>query len=83
MAKRALVEGLEDAEVIGHNEEHLVLRTPRAAEWPVGRMTLAWPWHICPTVAWHDQAWVFLRGQSAGVWPVAARGRQKATRPAG
>ena len=81
MAKRARVEGLEDAEIIGHNEEHLVLRTPRAAEWPVGRTTLAWPWHICPTVAWHDQAWVFDKGEPVGVWPVAARGRQKVSRP--
>ena len=80
LAKRARVEGLEDAEIIGHNEEHLVLRTARAAEWPVGRTTLAWPWHICPTVAWHDQAWVFERGQAVGVWPVAARGRQKVSR---
>jgi len=80
LAKRARVEGLEDAEIIGHNEEHLVLRTSRAAEWPVGRTTLAWPWHICPTVAWHDQAWVFEKGQAVGVWPVAARGRQKVSR---
>jgi len=80
MAKRALVEGLEEAEVIGHNEEHLVLRTPLANHWPVGRMALAWPWHICPTVAWHDQAWLFNQGQSAGVWRIAARGRQKVAR---
>ena len=77
MAKRAVVAGLEDAEVVGHNEEHLVLRTVRAAEWPVGRMALAWPWHICPTVAWHDQAWVYEEGKPAGAWMIAARGRQK------
>lgn len=80
MAKRALIEGLEDGEIVGHNEEHLVLRTPRAEAWPVGRLALAWPWHICPTVAWHDQVWVYEGGKSAGVWRVAARGRQKATR---
>lgn len=80
MAKRAVIEGLEDGEIVGHNEEHLVLRTQSAEAWPVGRLTLAWPWHICPTVAWHDQVWVYEEGKPAGVWQVSARGRQKATR---
>ena len=34
-----------------HSEEHLVLETPRAAEFKIGDVLYGVPWHICPTVA--------------------------------
>lgn len=73
---RLTLEGLEGARAVIHNEEHLVVETPDTAQWPVGRATLAWPVHACPTSAWHDEALAIdSAGQVAAVWPIDARGR--------
>jgi D-serine deaminase-like pyridoxal phosphate-dependent protein len=72
---RVVLFGLEDATAVGHSEEHLVLETPRAADFPVGSVLYGVPWHVCPTVALHDQAVVVRDGRADGHWRVAARGR--------
>jgi D-serine deaminase-like pyridoxal phosphate-dependent protein len=72
---RVVLFGLEDATAVGHSEEHLVLETPRAADFPVGTPIYGVPWHVCPTVALHDEAVVVRRGRAAERWPVVARAR--------
>ena len=72
---RAVLFGLEDATAVGHSEEHLVLETERAADFPVGSVLYGVPWHVCPTVALHDQAAVIRGGRADGHWRVTARGR--------
>jgi D-serine deaminase-like pyridoxal phosphate-dependent protein len=72
---RVVLFGLEDARAVGHSEEHLVLETERAAGFPVGSVLYGVPWHVCPTVALHDQAVVIRGGRADGHWPVTARGR--------
>ena len=72
---RAVLVGLEDAVAVGHSEEHLVLETPRAADFPVGTPIYGVPWHVCPTVALHDEAVVVRDGRAVERWPVVARAR--------
>ena len=49
--------------------------TPQADRYAVGDCLHGIPWHICPTVALHDEV-VVVRNQRGGErWKVAARGR--------
>jgi len=68
--------GLDDAEPVVHSEEHLTLRTARAAEFKVGDCLYGIPRHICPTVALYDRAHVIRSGKLAGQWPITARARK-------
>lgn len=72
---RVRIFGLEDATFAMHSEEHLVVETPRAAEFPVGTVVYALPRHVCPTVALHEQAVVVRDGRAVDRWHVAARTR--------
>ena len=67
--------GLEDATAVGHSEEHLVLETDRAADFPVGSTLYGLPWHVCPTVALHGEAVVVRNGRAEGRWQIVARAR--------
>jgi D-serine deaminase-like pyridoxal phosphate-dependent protein len=72
---RVVLFGLEDATAVGHSEEHLVLETGRAGDFPVGSALYGVPWHVCPTVALYNDAVVVRQGRAEGRWPVTARGR--------
>jgi D-serine deaminase-like pyridoxal phosphate-dependent protein len=74
-ARRVQLLDLPDAEFPAHSEEHLVVTTPRAAEFPVGSALLALPIHICPTCALHRRAFVIEAGQWIAQWEVVARDR--------
>jgi len=67
--------GLPDARATGHSEEHLTVETARADEFPVGSVLYGLPWHICPTVALHQEAVVIRNGRAEERWPVVARAR--------
>lgn len=73
---RVRIFGLEDATFPMHSEEHLVVQTPRAAEFPVGTVLYAVPRHVCPTVALHAEVVVVEGGRALDRWPVTARGRR-------
>ncbi len=73
---RVIFPALPEARVVMHNEEHLVLETPRAAEFPVGSVLYGIPWHICPTVALHSHVHLAQDGIAVDRWPVVARARQ-------
>jgi D-serine deaminase-like pyridoxal phosphate-dependent protein len=72
---RVIFPALLEARVVMHNEEHLVLETPRAAEFPVGSVLYGVPWHICPTVALHSHVHLAQDGRAVDRWPVVARAR--------
>jgi D-serine deaminase-like pyridoxal phosphate-dependent protein len=72
---RVQIFGLEDAKAVGHSEEHLVLETDRAGDYPVGSMLYGIPWHVCPTVALHNEAVVVRNGRAEERWQVVARAR--------
>jgi D-serine deaminase-like pyridoxal phosphate-dependent protein len=73
---RAIFPALPDAKPVVHSEEHLVLETPRAAEFPVGSVLGAIPWHICPTVALQSFVHVSHANRVDAIWPVVARTRR-------
>ncbi|MBL9175130.1 MAG: D-TA family PLP-dependent enzyme [Verrucomicrobiales bacterium] len=73
---RVRIFGLEDATFVGHSEEHLVIETPRAAEFPVGHIFYALPRHVCPTVALQSEVAVVRDGRVTESWPVTARARR-------
>jgi D-serine deaminase-like pyridoxal phosphate-dependent protein len=73
---RVIFPALPDAQPVMHNEEHLVLETDRAADFPVGTPLAGIPWHICPTMALHAFVHVVRTGADATeTWPVTARTR--------
>ena len=67
--------GLSDARFTGHSEEHLTIETDRAGDYPVGSALYGIPWHICPTVALHQEAVVVRNGRAEEHWQVVARAR--------
>jgi len=67
--------GLPNTRAVGHSEEHLVLETNRAGEFPVGSCFYGMPWHICPTVALHNEAVVVRSGRADERWQVVGRAR--------
>lgn len=73
---RVIFPALPDAQAVVHSEEHLVLETARAAEFPVGTAIYGLPWHICPTTALHDTVQVVRGGRVAEQWRVEARARR-------
>jgi D-serine deaminase-like pyridoxal phosphate-dependent protein len=73
---RVIFLNLPDCTAVMHSEEHLVVETPRAAEWKVGDCLYGVPWHICPTVALHGEAVVVEQGRATARWRVAARERR-------
>ncbi len=75
LERRAIFPELPDLEVVSQNEEHLVVRTPKASDFTPGDEQLAIPWHVCPTSAVHRQAYVVARGKLVDRWDVTARDR--------
>ena len=66
---------IDDARPVMHSEEHLVVETAHADEFPIGTPLLAIPMHICPTVALHRRADVIEDGELVARWEVTARDR--------
>ncbi|MCP5541947.1 MAG: D-TA family PLP-dependent enzyme [Akkermansiaceae bacterium] len=68
---------LPDARPVMQSEEHLVLETPEASRFAVGDVLYGVPWHVCPTVALHQEAVVIRDGRATGErWKISARDRR-------
>jgi D-serine deaminase-like pyridoxal phosphate-dependent protein len=67
---------LPDALPVMHSEEHLVIETPRAAEFEIGDVLHGIPRHVCPTVALYGEAWNVVGGRATDALPLPARGRR-------
>ncbi len=65
-----------DLNLKSQSEEHGVLETDRWESYKVGDVLLGIPYHVCPTVNLYDQAYVFNKGEYAGIWDIAARKRK-------
>jgi D-serine deaminase-like pyridoxal phosphate-dependent protein len=59
-----------------HSEEHLVVETSRADDFPVGSVLYGIPWHICPTVALYASLQVVRDRRVIETWEVTARARR-------
>jgi D-serine deaminase-like pyridoxal phosphate-dependent protein len=65
-----------DVQVLGQWEEHLTIETPAAANYSVGDVVYGVPYHVCPTVALHREAYTVRSGRVDGTWSVVARDRR-------
>ncbi len=76
LERRVILPAIDDARYHSHSEEHLVVETANAAEFSIGQPLMAFPRHICPTVALHAFATVIRDGRvTSERWPVTARDR--------
>ncbi|MEX1097529.1 MAG: D-TA family PLP-dependent enzyme [Planctomycetales bacterium] len=73
---RVVFPAIPDAEELRQNEEHLVIRTSRAAEFAPGDELLAVPRHVCPGVPLYREALVVENGRIMEAWPITARDRK-------
>ncbi|HEA31169.1 MAG TPA: D-TA family PLP-dependent enzyme [Leeuwenhoekiella sp.] len=69
---------LPDANIEVHSEEHLVIKTNKAESWNIGDILYGFPWHICPTVALHNQAAIIENKEITDFWSIEARNRMYA-----
>jgi len=67
--------GIPEGRLGSQSEEHLIVETPHAADFPTGTPLFAIPTHICPTCALHRAAYVIEGGQLVETWEVTARDR--------
>ncbi|MCA9032331.1 MAG: D-TA family PLP-dependent enzyme [Planctomycetaceae bacterium] len=74
--ERVYLPAIPDAQIVLHNEEHLVVETSRANEYQPGDWVVALPRHVCPTSPMHKEAVVIENGEIVDRWPVTARDRQ-------
>ena len=68
---------IPDAHPLIQNEEHLTFETSHADDFAVGDELYGIPWHICPTVALHQEAVIVRDGCATGErWEIRARARR-------
>lgn len=65
-----------EAVPFAHSEEHLVLKVPDSKAFKTGEVLYGLPWHICPSVALYDKAFVVEHNLIKGFWKVIARNRE-------
>lgn len=74
--QRLVLPALPDAKLVSQSEEHLVVETAAAKEMRIGDALIAFPRHVCPSVALHAYATIVRDGVLTGErWPVTARDR--------
>jgi D-serine deaminase-like pyridoxal phosphate-dependent protein len=73
---RIKILGLENYAIIGHSEEHMVIRTIEADKYKIGDLFYTIPWHICPTVDRFDSVSVVNEHKVTMQWNVEARKRK-------
>lgn len=67
----------EAAKPVMQSEEHLVFEVPDRDAFSVGQELYGLPWHICPTVALHEEAIIVRDGRATDErWPIASRKRK-------
>lgn len=74
--KRIFFLNLRDYQLVSHSEEHLVIKVPEGKEPEIGAVLYGIPYHVCPSVALHDEAQIIVNGEAKAVWPVIARRRR-------
>ncbi|GAB3259329.1 D-TA family PLP-dependent enzyme [Larkinella harenae] len=76
LGKRVKLLNLAGYEIAGQSEEHLVLRVADWESIQIGDVLYGVPYHICPTVALHDEAQVIRSGEAVERWAIDARKRR-------
>jgi D-serine deaminase-like pyridoxal phosphate-dependent protein len=73
--QRCTLLNVPEYRTVAQNEEHLVIETPAAEQFPPGTVVYAVPTHICPTCALHRQALIVEQGRVTGQWDIVGRDR--------
>lgn len=60
---------------ISQSEEHLVVATGEDHNYKVGDVLYGLPYHICPTCALYEKAFIAENGKVTGEWKIIARDR--------
>jgi D-serine deaminase-like pyridoxal phosphate-dependent protein len=66
----------EELQPVGQSEEHLVVETTAAHHYKVGDVIYSMPFHVCPTCALYDTAYVIESGRVKECWKMVARDRK-------
>jgi D-serine deaminase-like pyridoxal phosphate-dependent protein len=74
--KRVFFLNAPDLKPTGHSEEHMVFAIPEGARYEVGDILYGVPFHVCPTVALHDQPAIIEDHQVKTYWQTIARNRK-------
>lgn len=59
-----------------HSEEHMVIEPERPGDYRLGEVLYGIPYHICPTMALHEEVYVVENGEVVDRWRLAARHRE-------
>ncbi|MBV7332096.1 D-TA family PLP-dependent enzyme [Chloroflexi bacterium TSY] len=66
-----------EAKYVDQKEEHLVIELPEGHGFDIGDVLYGIPWHVCPTVALHQEANVIDENKElSDRWPILARNRR-------
>ncbi|MBD3629761.1 D-TA family PLP-dependent enzyme [Cyclobacterium sp.] len=74
--KRIRFINANDLTAVSQSEEHLVLQTSPEHDYQIGDVFYGVPYHICPTVALHQEAVVIRDGDEVGRWKTISRDRK-------
>ena len=66
----------QELKPVGHSEEHLVVETTIANSYNIGDVLYGMPYHICPTCALYNTAYVIENGKVKEEWQIVARDRK-------
>ncbi|MDF1740681.1 MAG: D-TA family PLP-dependent enzyme [Verrucomicrobiales bacterium] len=67
---------IEKAKFLSQSEEHLVIAVADPAQFPIGTTFLAVPYHVCPSVALYEEAYIFEDGKLSDEHWKISRGRR-------
>ena len=73
---RVLFINAPELKFVGQSEEHLVAETDKQHEYKVGHILYGMPFHICPTCALYEKAFIVEEGVVTGEWRIIARDRK-------
>jgi D-serine deaminase-like pyridoxal phosphate-dependent protein len=65
-----------DLQPTGHSEEHMIFKTSSPEKYKIGDVLYGIPYHVCPTVALHDEAVVVLNHNIIDRWKNVSRKRK-------
>ena len=67
---------LPEAQAVSQSEEHLVLQLADTTELSVGDVLYGVPYHICPTCALYEEAYIIENKEVISSWQVISRNRR-------
>jgi D-threonine aldolase len=76
LANRVYFLNATDVVPTGHSEEHMTFKTSLENTFSVGDILYGVPYHVCPTVALHDEACVVKNNMIVERWEILSRNRK-------